>query len=58
MNVEKKITYMIKKEHTETERAKVRDFINKLKAEGKEVTFTEGVAYFVVKYSEKGLNLL
>ena len=52
MKAEKKITYMIKKEHTETERAKVREFINKLKSEGKEVTFTEGVAYFVVKYQE------
>ena len=52
METVKKITYMIKKEHTETERAKVREFINKLKSEGKEVTFTEGVAYFVVKYQE------
>lgn len=52
MKAEKKITYMIKKEYTENERAEVREFIDKLKAEGKEVTFTEGVAYFVVKYVE------
>lgn len=52
MKAERKITYMITKEHTENERMKVEEFINKLKSEGKDPTLTEGTMYFVVKYQE------
>lgn len=52
MKAERKITYMITKEHIENERTKVEEFINKLKSEGKDPTLTEGTMYFVVKYQE------
>ena len=52
MEAEKRITYMIKKEHKENERMKVEEFISKLKSEGKNPTLTEGTMYIVVKYQE------